>query len=67
MVGNDSAVLDAMKTQDTTFFDAAQQAMTQDQINTTPTVFLNGKQMPNTGGVPQMVSAIETAVQQGSK
>jgi protein-disulfide isomerase len=67
VVGNDAAVLDAMKTQDTAFFAAAQQAMTTNRINSTPTVFLNGKELPNTSGVPQMVSAIETAVQQGGK
>ena len=67
VVGNDSKVLDAMKSQDTSFFATAQQAMTDDNIDSTPTVFLNGKELPNTGGVPQMVSAIESAVEQGGK
>ena len=67
VVGNDSAVMEAMKTQDTSFFATAQQAMTTDHINSTPTVFLNGKELPNTSGVTQMVTTIENAVQQGSK
>jgi len=67
VVGDDSAVMEAIKTQDTSFFAAAQQAMTNDHINSTPTVFLDGKELPNTSGVPQMVTAIENAVQQGTK
>jgi len=67
VVGDNSKVLDAMKSQDTAFFATAQRAMTDDNINSTPTVFLNGKELPNTGGVPQMVSAIESAVEQGGK
>jgi|tagenome__1003787_1003787.scaffolds.fasta_scaffold20839776_2 protein-disulfide isomerase len=64
--GADSAaVRDAMKSQDTTFFDAAQQAMTQAHISGTPTVFINGKELPVTA-VTTMVSQIEAAVQQGS-
>ena len=67
VVGNDSKVLDAMKSQDTSFFATAQQAMTTDHINSTPTVFLNGKELPSTSGVTQMVTTIENAVQQGTK
>jgi protein-disulfide isomerase len=63
--GDNSAVRDAMKSQDTTFFDAAQQAMTKARITGTPTVYINGKELPVTT-VTTMVSQIEAAVQQGS-
>ena len=63
--GDSSAVRDAMKSQDTTFFDAAKKAMTRAHITGTPTVFINGKELPVTA-VTTMVSQIEEAVQQGS-
>ena len=65
VVGDNGSVLDAMKSQNTAFFATAQQAMIDAKINSTPTVFLDGEELPNTGGVPQMVSAIESAVEQG--
>ena len=60
-----SAVRDAMKSQDTTFFAAAQKAMTDAHITGTPTVFINGKELP-LSNVTTMVSQLEAAVQQGS-
>jgi protein-disulfide isomerase len=59
------AVRQAMKTQDTAFFAAAQQAMTAAKVTSTPTVFLNGQQLPQTG-VAEMVSKIEAAVDQAN-
>lgn len=64
--GDNSKVVEAMKTQDTAFFDAAQKAMTDAGINSTPTVFINGKKLPVVA-VTQMVSDIETAVDQGNR
>lgn len=64
--GDNAKVLDAMKTQDTAFFDAAQKAMTDANITSTPTVFVNGKKLPSEA-VNQMVSDIETAVEQGNR
>jgi protein-disulfide isomerase len=66
VVGDNTKVLDAMKTKDTAFFDAAQKSMTDENITSTPTVFVNGKQLP-AEAVTQMVSNIETAVEQGNK
>ena len=65
-VGDNQKVIDAMKTKDTTFFDAAQKAMTDANVNSTPTVFVNGKQLPVVA-VTQMVKDIETAVEQGNR
>ena len=59
------AVRQAMKTQDTAFFTAAQQAMAAANVNSTPTVFINGEELPPTG-VAEMVSKIEAAVDQAS-
>jgi protein-disulfide isomerase len=64
-VGDNTKVLDAMKTQDTAFFAAAQKAMTDANVQSTPTVYVNGKELP-AAAVTQMVSAIETAVEQGN-
>jgi|SRR4051794_10525807 len=64
--GADSAaVRAALKSQDTAFFDAAQQAMAQAHVTGTPTVLINGKELP-ASGVTTMVDQIEAAVQQGS-
>jgi protein-disulfide isomerase len=60
-----SAVREAMQTQDTAFFAAANQAMTTAKVNSTPTVVINGQELPPTA-VTDMVSKIETAVDQGS-
>jgi protein-disulfide isomerase len=59
------AVRQAMKAPDTAFFAAAQQAMTDANVTSTPTVFVNGEELPPTG-VADMVSKIEAAVDQGS-
>lgn len=58
-------VRDAMKTQDTEFFAAAEQAMTTAGIKGTPTVFINGEELP-ASSVIDMTSQIEAAVEQGS-
>lgn len=54
----------ALTTTDTAFFAAAQKAMDDAQIQGTPTVLINGKQVQG-AGVPQLVSQIEKAVQAG--
>jgi protein-disulfide isomerase len=59
------AVLSALKTQDSAFFSAAQEAMTSAKVTSTPTVLINGQELPPTG-VADMVSKIEAAVDQGS-
>jgi protein-disulfide isomerase len=64
--GDNAQVRDAMATQDTSFFDAAKAEMVSKKITGTPTVFINGKELPITA-VTQMTSQIETAVEQGSK
>jgi protein-disulfide isomerase len=64
--GDNAKVLDALKTQDKAFFDAAQKAMTDANVQSTPTVFVNGKQLPAVA-VTQMVKDIETAVEQGNQ
>jgi len=58
-------VRQAMKTPDAEFFTAAQQAMTSAKVTSTPTVFINGQELPPTG-VADMVSKIEAAIDQGS-
>ena len=63
--GDNAAVREAMKTQDTAFFAAAHDAMAKAKITGTPTVFLNGQELPTTA-VADMVTKIETAVEQGS-
>ena len=64
--GADTAeVRKAMESRDTAFFDAAQQAMTKANVTSTPTVFINGKELP-VMAVTDMVSRIEAAVQQGN-
>lgn len=65
VVGDNGAVREAMKSQDTAFFAAAQQAMTEAGVDSTPTVFVNGQQLP-ASTVPDMVRQIETAVDQAS-
>jgi protein-disulfide isomerase len=63
--GDNGDVRDAMKSQDADFFAAADKAMTDAKINSTPTVFVNGKQLPVTA-VADMVSTIEAAVDQAN-
>jgi protein-disulfide isomerase len=63
--GDNAAVRAAMGSKDTGFFAAAQQAMATAGINSTPTVFIDGKELP-AQSVADMVSQIEAAVDQGS-
>jgi protein-disulfide isomerase len=65
VVGDDAAVQSAMGSTDTDFFDAAQQAMTAAKITGTPTVVINGQELPATS-VVDMVKTIEAAVEQGA-
>jgi len=58
--GDNAAVETALKTQDEAFFQAATAVMVQKKITSTPTVYIDGK--PVTGGVAQIVDAIEKAV-----
>lgn len=59
-------VRDAMKTQDTAFFEAAQQHAVEAGVEGTPTVFIDGKEL-ETGSIPDMVAALEQAVESGGK
>lgn len=62
--GADSAAVStAMKTQDSTFFAAAQQAMVAGKVQGTPTVYLDGKEI--TGSVSELATQIENAVSAG--
>jgi protein-disulfide isomerase len=63
--GDNAAVRAAMKTKDAEFFAIAQEAMSGANIQSTPTVFVNGKQLTTTA-VADMVTQIEAAVDQGS-
>jgi protein-disulfide isomerase len=63
--GDNTAVRQAMKTRDTEFFAVLQDLMASANIQSTPTVFIDDKQLTNMS-VQQMVSAIEQAVDQGS-
>jgi protein-disulfide isomerase len=58
--GGNADVEAALKVQDTAFFQAAAAEMAQKKITSTPTVLINGK--PVTGGVADIVKAIEAAV-----
>jgi protein-disulfide isomerase len=60
-----TAVREALASQDAAFFATAQQAMTENDITGTPTVFVNGEQLPATS-VNDMVRTIEAAVEQAS-
>jgi len=59
------AVRGAMQSRDAEFFAAAEKAMTDAGITGTPTVFVNGQQLP-ASSVPEMVATIEAAVAQAS-
>ncbi|RNL63166.1 disulfide bond formation protein DsbA [Nocardioides marmoriginsengisoli] len=63
--GDNAAVRKAMKTQDTAFFAAASQAMTDQGIQGTPTVFVDGKELTGSS-IGDLVSQIENAVDNGS-
>jgi protein-disulfide isomerase len=64
--GDNAKVREAMKTKDTEYFDAAQADMIKEKISGTPTVFINGKELPVTA-VTDMVTKIEAAVDQGNQ
>ncbi|HEX2858071.1 MAG TPA: thioredoxin domain-containing protein [Propionibacteriaceae bacterium] len=64
--GDNANVRNAMKSKDTAFFDAMQAEMNKEKIAGTPTVFINGKELP-VAEVTQMVSQIESAVEQGNQ
>jgi protein-disulfide isomerase len=63
--GDNADVRNAMKSQDDAFFAAAQKAMTDAKITSTPTVFVNGQELPPTS-VTDMVDKLEAAVDQAS-
>jgi protein-disulfide isomerase len=63
--GDNADVCAAMKSQDTDFFAKAEEAMTTAKITGTPSVFINGQELPVTA-VADMVSKLEAAVDQGS-
>jgi protein-disulfide isomerase len=63
--GTSSAVTTALKTQNTSFLTSAAQVMTDKGINSTPTVFINGKELTGLG-VPDIAKAIEKAVSDGA-
>jgi protein-disulfide isomerase len=63
--GDNADVRKAMKTEDTAFFDAAQAAMTSDDVTGTPTVFINGQELEPTA-VVTMVTQIKAAVEQAN-
>jgi protein-disulfide isomerase len=63
--GDNAAVRTALGTKDDAFFSAVDQLMTTAHLQSTPTVLIDGKQLPATS-VPDMVSQIEHAVDQGS-
>jgi protein-disulfide isomerase len=61
---DNAAVRTAMENRDVTFFSAIQQLMTSKRLQSTPTVVIDGKELPG-ASVPQLVSQIEDAVDQG--
>ncbi len=63
--GDNAAVREAMKTRDDTYFNVVDQLIVSQGIQGTPTVYLDGKELPTTT-VTEMVSTIEKAVDQGS-
>jgi protein-disulfide isomerase len=62
--GDNAAVRAAMTTKDQAFFAAAQQVMEDTGLQGTPTISINGKQLP-AASVPDLVSQIENAVDNG--
>jgi protein-disulfide isomerase len=63
--GDNATVREALKTRDDTFFTVVDNLMRSEGIQGTPTVYVNGQQLP-LGSVPDTVSKIEAAVDQGS-
>jgi protein-disulfide isomerase len=62
--GDNAAVRAAMALKDQAFFGAAQRVMEETGLQGTPTIFVNGKQLP-AASVPDLVSQIEHAVDNG--
>lgn len=62
--GDNPAVRDAMKTTDEVYFRVIDNLMASERIQGTPTVYVNGKELTGSS-VPDMVSAIEDAVDKG--
>ncbi len=63
--GDNAAVREALKTRDEAFFSVVNNLMASQGIQGTPTVVINGQQLP-VADVPETVSKIEAAVDQGS-
>jgi protein-disulfide isomerase len=63
--GDNATVREAMKTRDDGYFTGVDQLMTSKHIESTPTVFVNGAELPATS-VTEMVTTIERAVDQAS-
>jgi protein-disulfide isomerase len=62
--GDNAAVRAAMATKNQAFFAAAQQVMDDTGLRGTPTIFVDGKELP-AASVPDLVSQIEDAVDNG--
>jgi protein-disulfide isomerase len=62
--GESSTVRSAMATKDSSFFAKVEQIMTDKNLESTPTIFIDGKELP-VATVPQLVSEIEDAVGKG--
>ncbi|MBW8750103.1 MAG: thioredoxin domain-containing protein [Propionibacteriales bacterium] len=63
--GDNAAVRTAMGAKDDAFFAAVDQLMATAHIQSTPTIVVDGKQLPG-ASVPDLVSELEDAVDQGS-
>jgi protein-disulfide isomerase len=64
--GDNAAVREAMKTKDVAFFTAVSKAMTDANVEGTPTVFVNGTELTATS-MPEVVQQLETAIDEGGK
>ena len=62
--GDNSQVRSAMATRDAGFFTKVDQIMSDKNIDSTPTIFIDGKELPQ-ATVPQLVTEIEDAVGKG--
>jgi protein-disulfide isomerase len=62
--GDNAAVTAAMGSKNDAFFSAVEKLMNDKHIQGTPTVFVNGKELP-AASVPDLVSQIESAVDHG--
>jgi protein-disulfide isomerase len=64
--GDNAAVRAAMKTRNVAFFTAVDQAMMSAKVDSTPTVLVNGTPLTATS-IPDMVTELENAIDQGAK